>query len=61
MRVYARDCSIAAALKEDPASAITQRVHVYYQYGIKSQKTIPSMVLGSKPNSIMVVYMHPLG
>ena len=38
---------------------ITQRVHIYYQYGIRPPKTIPSRVLGL--NSITVVYMDPLG
>ena len=41
---------------------ITQRVHIYYHYGIRSQKTIPIMVLGAqfRPNSIIVVYMDLL-
>ena len=38
---------------------LTHRVHVYYNYGTRSQKTIPIMVLGL--NSAIAVYMDPLG
>ena len=40
-------------------SFITQRVRMYYNFGIKSQKAILIMVLG--PNSAIAVYMDPLG
>ena len=39
---------------------LAQKVHIHYNYGIRSQKTIPTMVLGFS-NSIIGVYMDPLG
>ena len=29
------------------SKALTQRVHIHYHYGIRSQKAIPIMVLGA--------------
>ena len=44
---------------KDPYCLLTKRVHIHYYYGIRPQKTIGDGLLG--PNSIMVVYMDPLG
>ena len=38
---------------------VSQRVHIYYHYGTRSQKTITTVVWGD--NSIMGVYKDPLG
>ena len=39
---------------------VPQRLHIDYHPGIGPQKTILIMVWG-EPNSIIVVYMEPLG
>ena len=38
--------SLSLELQTLGASIISQRVHIHYYYGISSQKTIPTMVLG---------------
>ena len=40
---------------------LTQRVHIYCHYGIRSQKTIPTMVFGANSIIVVEVYMDPLG
>ena len=39
--------------------SFTQRVHIHYYYGIRSPNHNGDGLLG--PNSIIVVYMDPLG
>ena len=51
--------------EESPSGWVTklaQRVHVHCQFGIRYRKTErPSVLWFWGPNSIMVVYMDPLG
>ena len=39
----------------------SQRVHIYYPYGIRSQKTIPFFCFFGAYSIILVVYMDRLG
>ena len=54
----ARDVGQAAAMAQELLA--TQRVHIHYYYGIRSQKDHPYYGFWG-PNSTIVVYMDPLG
>ena len=51
--------SVRGAQDDCDWGLITQRVHIHYYYGIKSQNHNGDGLLGA--NSIIVVYMDPLG
>ena len=52
---------LTTRVQEAEGIVITKRVHIYYEYGITSQKQLLGWSFGACLNSMMVVYIDHLG